>query len=225
MSEEEVTISPSQLGTKEYWDGRYQMELENFRDCGDEGEIWFGQSAENRICKYLKATAPCDSKILDLGCGNGSVLRSLRSKGFKFLIGVDYSPAAIELSNSISVQDAEENDFETKIDFQVLDILNDQQVQNLASKFDYVLDKGTWDAMSLSDDRESRMKAYKKTVVLSLTKGGALLLFSCNFTKDELIDMFSGEELDYESEIPATHVISYGGKKGVTSTGIVFRMK
>ncbi|VDK29782.1 unnamed protein product, partial [Anisakis simplex] len=68
----------SELGTKEYWDERYKVELNNYKDIGDEGEIWFGKSAENRMIRYvLDAGLPKDSRIIDMGCGNGSTLRHL----------------------------------------------------------------------------------------------------------------------------------------------------
>lgn len=57
------------------------MELENFKTHGDEGEVWFGTSAETRIVKYLTdSKTNKQAKILDLGCGNGSILRRLVRK-------------------------------------------------------------------------------------------------------------------------------------------------
>ena len=32
---------------------------------------------------------PCDSRILDVGCGSGSFLRALRMAGFRYLVGID----------------------------------------------------------------------------------------------------------------------------------------
>lgn len=60
------------------WEERYKIELENYEDFRDEGEIWFGRSAENRAIRYfLDAGLRKDSRIIDLGCGNGSMLRHL----------------------------------------------------------------------------------------------------------------------------------------------------
>ncbi|PIO59611.1 hypothetical protein TELCIR_18922, partial [Teladorsagia circumcincta] len=50
------------------------------------------------VTKHVSKTAP----ILDLGCGNGSVLRRLRKNGYTHLTGVDYCPAAIELAKRVS---------------------------------------------------------------------------------------------------------------------------
>lgn len=33
-------LSPSELGTKDYWDKSYAREIKNFKSHGDVGEIW-----------------------------------------------------------------------------------------------------------------------------------------------------------------------------------------
>ena len=33
-------LEGSELGTKDYWDGRYDMEIRNYKSHGDVGEIW-----------------------------------------------------------------------------------------------------------------------------------------------------------------------------------------
>ncbi|VDL65637.1 unnamed protein product [Nippostrongylus brasiliensis] len=133
------------------WDSRYELELNNFQECGDEGEIWFGRSAENRMIDFVKKNVPMSAPILDLGCGNGSVLRRLRKFGYSHLTGVDYCPAAIELSKRISEEEVED-EAGTRIEFEVLDVLSSSR-EPFSVRFNVVLDKGTWDAMSLSADR------------------------------------------------------------------------
>ena len=39
----------SKLGTKDYWDGAYEKENDNFDDHGDVGEVWFGEEAGVRL--------------------------------------------------------------------------------------------------------------------------------------------------------------------------------
>lgn len=223
MSEKEVEIAPSELGTKDFWDKRYEVELENFEQHGDEGEVWFGTSAENRIVEYLLDTkTKKDSKILDLGCGNGSVLRKLRSKGFTMLKGVDYCQKAVDLSNAASEAEKEEDEELVDIQFEQLDITSPRS-EFLSSSFDVILDKGTWDAMSLSDERNSRLKAYIDLLNAVLSDGGLFIIFSCNFTFEEMREQFGQPSLDILCEVPASHSFSFGGKQGVTSTGAVFR--
>lgn len=59
------------------WDNYYNIELKNFQENSDDGEIWFGRSAENRIIKFVVENINLNSKIADIGCGNGSLLRRL----------------------------------------------------------------------------------------------------------------------------------------------------
>ncbi|KAK6731889.1 hypothetical protein RB195_008005 [Necator americanus] len=220
MDQDEVDVAPSQLGTKAYWDSRYEVELQNFSECGDEGEIWFGRNAEKRIIDFVVSNVPTTASILDLGCGNGSVLRRLRSSGYTQLTGVDYCPAAIELANRIS----ENEQHKTNISFKVVDILSSGSKDAFSNHYDVVLDKGTWDAISLSSDRDARLIAYRNAVVAALRTSGQFVIFSCNFTTEELCKFFGdGSALIFHCEIPASHTFSFGGRQGVTSTGVVFR--
>ena len=53
------------------WDKQYELELENFLDHGDIGEIWFGKRIMDTIVKWVTDTMDKEnSNILDLGCGN-----------------------------------------------------------------------------------------------------------------------------------------------------------
>uniref|UniRef100_A0A7I4XWJ1 Protein-lysine N-methyltransferase n=1 Tax=Haemonchus contortus TaxID=6289 RepID=A0A7I4XWJ1_HAECO len=224
MSDDDgVDIAPSKLGTKSYWDSMYEMELHNFEDCGDEGEIWFGRIAEKRIVDFVTTHVSKSAPILDLGCGNGSVLRNLRKKGHTHLTGVDYCPAAIELAKRVSESDQDSS--ECSINFEVLDILSPAR-KCFSNQYSVVLDKGTWDAMSLSNDRESRLSAYKTAVIEALCYSGKFVILSCNFTRDELCKFFDdGVSLVFHSEIPPAHSINFGGRQGATFTGIVFEKR
>ncbi|KAH7724721.1 Protein F29B9.1 [Aphelenchoides avenae] len=232
----EGAFEDSALGTKEYWDRHYETELCNFEETGDEGEVWFGRSAENRMLRFLVDKVPRDAAIIDLGTGNGSVLRNLRLKGFTNLCGVDYCDKAVELARRTA--ETEKGPSDVTIEFKAADLIAEKTDPNLRGRFDVVLDKGTWDAISLAGDRTTRLKNYRRTVVdlfrtrepgvgtEASAKLGLFVIFSCNFTKDELIDLFeSSQDLDlkYEQEIPATSMLTFAGGTGVTSTGVVFR--
>ncbi|EYB82677.1 hypothetical protein Y032_0353g3286 [Ancylostoma ceylanicum] len=105
-----------------------------------------------------------------------------------------------------------------------MDVLSPSSRGFLANQYDVVLDKGTWDAMSLSNDREDRLTAYRGAVVEALCSSGLFVIFSCNFTREELCKFFeAGSSLAFHCEIPATHAITFGGRQGVTSTGVVFK--
>jgi len=62
--------------------------------------------------------------------------------------------------------------------------------------FDIVLDKGTFDAISLADDaKDTRVcQRYPDIVRRLLRRGGILVVTSCNWTEDELVKWFTGAE-------------------------------
>lgn len=129
-----------------------------------------------------------DDKIIDLGCGNGMLLVDLAENGFKNLVGVDYSQKAINLANSVLK--------DSKVDcvkLQVCDILDETNL--LSNDFKLAHDKGTYDAISLHPEnpKENRLK-YIKNIHKILLPGGYLILTSCNWTKDELIEHFKESE-------------------------------
>ncbi|KJH48265.1 hypothetical protein DICVIV_05627 [Dictyocaulus viviparus] len=249
MAQQQSTVpEPSELGAKSYWDSRYELELKNFEEFGDEGDIWFGRSAEKRsqfqktfsnmrivdlslslfsvtfrMIGYITSNIEKSANILDLGCGNGSLLRRLSTLGYSKLTGVDYCPAAIELASRLSCRDQESS--RSSIVFKVVDILSsDRRV--FLGQYEVILDKGTWDAMSLSNERDSRLMCYKATVIETLVCYGKFIIFSCNFTRDELCQMFDdGSSLIFIKEIPSQHSIVFGGNTGVTSTGVVFEKR
>lgn len=62
-------LLPSELGTKEYWDSSYETEIKNFNSHGDCGEIWFDESSQFRVIKWMSQCDEIQSSdsILDLG--------------------------------------------------------------------------------------------------------------------------------------------------------------
>ncbi|KAI1712348.1 methyltransferase domain-containing protein [Ditylenchus destructor] len=209
--------------------GPYDVELTNFDDTGDEGSVWFGRKSEYRMLEFVKENVPRDAPIVDLGCGNGSLLRRLRSQGYTKLCGLDYSEKAIELCRKTSNQQLDGKE-PLEIDFQTADILSDlnETKSGLCGRYDVVLDKGTWDAISLNGDRIQRLAQYR-SAVLSLFRGSGekryFVIFSCNFTRDELFELFKCEALPYiVKEIHAPSQMTFGGKTGVTTSGVVFKV-
>ncbi len=61
------------------WDRHYERELELYDSSGDEGEIWFGRCAERCMVEFVDRNVSKDSRIVEIGCGNGSLLRKLAS--------------------------------------------------------------------------------------------------------------------------------------------------
>jgi hypothetical protein len=45
-------FNPSKLGTKDHWEHEYTRELDNFREIGDEGEVWFGYHVQTKVVDW-----------------------------------------------------------------------------------------------------------------------------------------------------------------------------
>lgn len=129
------------------------------------------------------------------------------------MVGIDYATGAIELARRI----AAERGVAGRVRFEVVDVLKDLDPNfnlNLNTStststgeeegggkgglgwvpeggFDVVLDKGTFDAISLSDEtRESDgrrvYEGYADSVAAVIKSGGLLVVTSCNWTEEEL---------------------------------------
>lgn len=158
--------------------------------------------------------------ILDLGTGNGSMLALLREKGgFEGdMLGVDYSEGSIQLARELyppsQPQSRPQNEDGVKqgIRFEVWDIFSGSTSQSQSHThpqptfpdwlpsdgFDIVLDKGTFDAISLSSDPAPSASAsgqricevYPSIAKGLVKRGGYLVVTSCNWTEEELVRWF-----------------------------------
>ncbi|XP_068957850.1 EEF1A lysine methyltransferase 2 [Petaurus breviceps papuanus] len=214
---ESGSFAPSALGTREHWDAVYERELQAFQECGDSGEIWFGEESMNRLIKWMeKFKIPLDASVLDIGTGNGIFLVELAKLGYSDVTGIDYSPLAIQLSERIIEKEGLPN-----IKLQVEDFLNPS---TKLSGFHICIDKGTFDAISLNPDSASeKRRQYVKSLSRALQDKGFFLITSCNWTKDELLDEFS-EGFEILEELP-TPTFTFGGRSGNSVTALVFQKK
>ncbi|XP_059471375.1 EEF1A lysine methyltransferase 2 [Neocloeon triangulifer] len=206
----------SELGTKEYWDKTYQLEINNFQSHGDVGEEWFGEDSAMRVVKWLNAYEKVTkgSKIIDIGCGNGMLLSLMAEEEYENLLGVDYSQHAINLASSVA------NKMALNISFKVWDILSAESCPGDVP-FDVALDKGTYDAIGLSSNGAEDRKTYITKVHSILTPDGILVLTSCNYTEDELESQFS-ERFTKLSRIPAP-TFKFGGREGSLISSLILR--
>ncbi|KIW75779.1 hypothetical protein Z517_10522 [Fonsecaea pedrosoi CBS 271.37] len=154
--------------------------------------------------------------VLDLGTGNGSALFALRLHGHYTgrMVGVDYSSQSVELARKLRAQYASTtmttipSDM-ADLDFHVFDIIHDSATTQpwwpaRDAGFDLVLDKGTFDAISLSSatvsdpdpDPNARQRRicelYPSRVLALVRPGGYLLVTSCNWTEAEVVAWFTG---------------------------------
>ena len=185
--------------------------------------------------------------VLDLGAGNGSTLFQLRlDGGYRGpLIGVDYSPQSIDLARKVSEGYSDERNDELRdIRFEAMDIIHDKPedqawwpvYQGEEVGFDLVLDKGTFDAISLSsetipstDGTERRLcEVYPAKVVRMVKPGGYLLVTSCNWTEDEVVRWFRGDGHARYEQVDVWGTVKYptykfGGQEGQGVATVCFR--
>ena len=143
------------------------------------------------------------------------------------MFGVDYSEASVQLARSITAQ--RQDDDQASLRFEQWDILNEPPSEWQKDGFDVVLDKGTFDAISLMPhDARARhpCEVYRQKVQPLIKPGSFLFVTSCNWTKDELISWLtpaSGELAIYsEAKYPT---FTFGGKTGQSIVTIVFQRK
>ncbi|KAI8350330.1 S-adenosyl-L-methionine-dependent methyltransferase, partial [Choanephora cucurbitarum] len=163
------------------------------------------------------------SRIVDLGCGNGHLLLELSAEGYKSLHGIDYSESAITLAKAI----AQQRELEW-IQYDAVDFISQPDWFLPRDPYDVVLDKGTYDAISLHPDqtlaKEQGVAGPREKYVMSahrmINKTGFFLITSCNWTKEELIENFK-EYFEYHSHVKYP-VFEFGGQSGSKICTVAF---
>lgn len=197
----------------------YDVELHNHAsDPNDTGTVWFSDSsAPERVLAYLNSLElPPGTSFLDLGTGNGEMLFLLREEGgfLGRMVGVDYSTASIELAQRI----AGDKGLSEGIEFEIRDVLGDTEDR---STYDVVLDKGTFDAISLSGQHGVEERYVQKVASL-IAHGGLVVITSCNWTEKELRSWFEGGEIVYHDRVHYP-VFQFGGQTGQPISTICFK--
>lgn len=256
-------LPSSKLGTQDHWDSVYAREVRNYAELGDEGEVWFGEDAVQRMVDFLERLQsedeersgegdqgpplhlPSSPSILDVGTGNGHLLFALLELDPPLtpperMLGIDYSPPSVELCKRIA--EARGGDAQHLL-FQCLDFLRESsqlvdhssksgQGSHIPSAWDIVCDKGTLDAIALSrkDDIdnsstsspvEDPVAQYAASLAAITHTGSLFLITSCNFTADELVQIFTAQFSVYH--VVPVPSFSFGGQKGSTTVTIAFR--
>lgn len=205
--------------------------------------MWFSESgAEEAILKLLDALeeqsllrrnndaqpSETTSRFLDLGTGNGHLLFSLREEDEEGkcwsgeMLGVDYSETSVELARRISVQQHDH-----VVRFEQWDLLTQPPGSWRQDGFDVVLDKGTFDAISLMPHSQESLhpcEVYREKVAPLVRPGCFLVITSCNWTKEELLGWLApeGGDLQFysEAEYPT---FTFGGQTGQSIVTLALR--
>jgi len=182
---------------------------------------------------YPPPTDPSKSpSILEIGCGNGTLLFAVHEAGYdpKKIHGIDYSENAISLAKSVAT--TKETDA-TSIRFTVHDFLRDDLPGDgdTSDGWDLILDKGTFDAISLGkrdEDGYAPHRQYPQRLSTLMKPCGRFLItcetdfhpftlrrlifLACNFTEDELKSVFlvpeAGLVYQYVPRVPYGPVLS-----------------
>lgn len=153
---------------------------------------------------------------------------------------MDYSAQSVALAKQVAATkraEAEDVDVLADVDFTEWDILHGELSTVLAAPqsqgWDVVLDKGTFDAISLSDatDAQGRRasEGYRARILQLVRPGGVFLITSCNWTEAELKGWFEGPareggEGSFEVVDRVEYrTFSFGGVKGQTISTLCLR--
>ncbi|XP_075222558.1 EEF1A lysine methyltransferase 2 isoform X2 [Lycorma delicatula] len=91
--------------------------------------------------------------------------------------------------------------------------------------FKVAVDKGTYDAISLSpDDSNIKRCKYKTNVAKLICDNGFLIISSCNWTEQELIDYFK-DYFDFTEAISPPKTFQFGGKTGNEYSTVVLQKR
>ncbi|KAL8659469.1 MAG: hypothetical protein Q9226_000428, partial [Calogaya cf. arnoldii] len=149
------------------------------------------------------------------------------------MLGIDYSPASIELATRVAKQKGYNTDEDIR--FREWDILQEPTAGNgwegEDGGFDVMLDKGTFDAISLNEETDGRgrrvCEGYRDRVVEMVKVGGRFLVTSCNWTESELREWFEGKDevtssggFEFEGRVNYPK-FKFGGAEGQSVYGIV----
>ncbi|KIM33375.1 hypothetical protein M408DRAFT_153537 [Serendipita vermifera MAFF 305830] len=236
-----MQLNPTKLGKKSHWDDVYEEEKTNFEEFGDEGEIWFGQDAVDKMVEWALENIPPSSNpmVLDIGTGNGILPVCLAEAGYvpASICGIDYSRASVELAQRVALGRSVQGLTFREVDFihGKVGSMADPTTGNETDTWDLLLDKGTFDAMALyssndeapgklDDGNNHPTNIYPSRVAQLLKPGGYFLITSCNFTEKEIITHFTEKEtsLKYHSRI-AHPQFTFGGKSGSACCTVAFR--
>jgi SAM-dependent methyltransferase len=157
--------------------------------CVGRASLRFGLETVEKMVDWVVDQYPISTdstespSILELGCGNGILLFAVHEAGYdpKKIYGVDYSEGAISLAKSIASK--KETEDATSIQLTVRDFLTEDLCRddNTSGGWDLILDKGTFDAISLGKhDEGGRAPHWQYPQRLSaLMKPGGRFLITC----------------------------------------------
>ncbi len=121
----------------------YEAYDERYKTAHEAGIRWFGDAASPIVSEMIsKYQVTKDSKILELGCGEGRDAQALLGQGYSVL-ATDISPEVIAYCKKLMPNYADS--------FQVLDCVKD----SLTDKFDFIYAVAVVHMLVLDEDRDA----------------------------------------------------------------------
>ena len=212
----------SKLGTLEHWNNAYKQEIEQFKNNDNElGDIWFGKNLQKKLVNYIIKHYPDkNTKIFDVGFGNGVFLYKLAKNEYTNLYGIDYSPDSVQLAKMIIESKEKKHGKKFKINLYCEDINSTTKIMN--EIFDVIHDKGSFDAYMMN--KKNTLENYHKYIKSYSKNGTILIITSCNNTREELKSKFPVEKgFEYIDEIKNKTFV-FGGQEGQQQATQIYRI-
>lgn len=174
----------------------------------------FGEDSVAKMRTWAAENLPPSKepiRVLECGSGNGTLLLSFLTwpnpepQPFH-LTGIDYSDGAVQLGASVekarraAIEDEDEDVLDpddvvnpATCEWRQGDLLRD----TIDETWDLVMDKGTFDALALSQDPVEEAggrlpsRVYPEQISKFVRPGGFFLITSCNFTEEEVKRRFT----------------------------------
>ncbi|KAJ1488593.1 S-adenosyl-L-methionine-dependent methyltransferase, partial [Baffinella frigidus] len=161
--------------TKEYWEKFHRKQ-------GEKPFEWYASLPEFEALLLDSVTSASHPRVLVPGCGDSALCAELSDAGFREVVGLDFSPAAV--SKCLRTWPTSE----TGPRFMCADMT---QNNFPPARFDLVIDKGTLDALVSdgSQDSAARGRAALDQAARLLAPGGVLAVVSLleGFVLDALL--------------------------------------
>ena len=213
----------SKLGTLDHWNEAYKQEIEQFKNNGNElGDIWFGKTLQKKLVNYILKNYPDkNTKIFDVGFGNGVFLYKLAKNDYINLYGIDYSPDSLQLAKMIIESKEKKHGKQFKINLFCEDINTSNKIIN--ETFDVIHDKGSFDAYMMN--KKNTLEQYHKYIKSYSKNGTILIITSCNNTREELKSKFPLEKGFQFIEEIKNKTFVFGGQEGQQQATQIYKIK
>lgn len=141
-----MSIQHHHYSKQGFWDDYYKSH-------SNEDFEWFLNPKEIKdMFRILEKGSPSDNLVLDVGCGYSNVLEHFYQKGYKKMVGIDYSLSVVERQREKYAKVAE------FFEFYQMDAL-DTDFQD--KQFDLIVDKGLLDCFLVGLKEWAKLSALR----------------------------------------------------------------